>query len=205
MRTLHWAARLVPTMIAIGVASPRAQGQAITSTAMAAVRAWARRRSVANPSQAKKVTRLIPMTTGTKTPAMRSTKRPMGGLLICAVLTMRMIRAKVVSSPSRVTRRTKAPDRFMVPPVTMSPICRATASGSPVSIDSSMVVRPSTISPSIGTFSPGLTRTRSLMRNSETGISTWPAARSTQAVRARRPTRAPIASLVVRLALVSRA
>ena len=55
--------------------------------------------------------------------------KPMGGLLICAFLTMRMMRAKVVSSPSRLTLSTKTPERLMVPPVTLSPTSRLTAKG----------------------------------------------------------------------------
>ncbi len=91
----------------------------------------------------------------------------------------------------------------MVPPVTASPSLRATASAAPpVSMDSSMVVRPS-VTPSMGTFSPGRTRRRSPTRNSDTGISDWPAERTTRAVVARRPISALIASLVVRLARVS--
>ena len=205
MSTLAWAARLVPTMMAIGVARPRAQGQAMTSTAMAVVRAKASRGSGPMNSHQANEAAAMRITIGTNTPAIRSTSRPMGGLDIWAERTMRMMRASVVSSPSRLTRRTKAPERFMVPPVTASPSSRATASGSPVSMDSSMVVRPSVITPSMGTFSPGRTRTRSPTRNSDTGISAWPAARTTRAVVARRPISALIASLVVRLARVSRA
>ena len=205
MSTLAWAARLVPTIMAIGVARPSAQGQAMTSTAMAVVRAKASRGSGPMNSQKANVVAAMTITIGTNTLAIRSTSRPMGGLLIWAERTMRMMRASVVSSPNRLTRRTKAPERFMVPPVTVSPTSRATDSGSPVSMDSSMVVRPSVITPSMGTFSPGRTRTRSPTRSRDTGMVTWPADRETWAVVARRPMRALIASLVVRLARVSRA
>jgi hypothetical protein len=49
----------------------------------------------------------------------------------------------------------------MVAPITLSPARLVTGNGSPVSIDSSSELVPSTTTPSTGTFSPGRTRSRS--------------------------------------------
>jgi hypothetical protein len=48
-----------------------------------------------------------------------------------------------------------------VPAITFAPISFSTGMDSPVTVDSSIAVRPSTITPSTGTESPGLTRKRS--------------------------------------------
>ena len=76
----------VPTITAVGVASPNAHGHAMTSTAT--------NRSIAgvNPSptqshHARNVTKAIPMTTGTNTLATASAMRWMGALLCCVACT----------------------------------------------------------------------------------------------------------------------
>ena len=61
-----WAPRPVPTISAVGVARPSAHGQAMISTATAAVNAYAALSPV--PSQNPSVATAMPMTTGTKTP-----------------------------------------------------------------------------------------------------------------------------------------
>ena len=66
------AARPTPTVTAIGVASPRAQGQAIISTETAAVSACKSRGSEPKIIQATKVTRAKTSTIGTKMAATRS-------------------------------------------------------------------------------------------------------------------------------------
>ena len=66
------AALPIPTINAMGVASPRVQGQAIMMTATAAVRAWKERGSGPAIIQTTKVTMLIPITIGTKMEATRS-------------------------------------------------------------------------------------------------------------------------------------
>ena len=58
------AALPVPTMIAVGVARPRAQGQAMISTAIVAVSAWKAGRP--EDSQPTKVSAASTSTTGTK-------------------------------------------------------------------------------------------------------------------------------------------
>ena len=62
-----------------------------------------------------------------------------------------------MSLPTFVARKRKAPVWLIVAPMTVSPASFVTGSDSPVTIDSSMVERPSTISPSTGIFSPGRT------------------------------------------------
>ena len=48
--------------------------------------------------------------------------------------------------------------KLSVPPITFEPVCLVTGIDSPVTIDLSRAERPSTTSPSTGTFSPGRTR-----------------------------------------------
>ena len=71
------------------------------------------------------------------------------------------MRESVESEPTRSARTAKDPVAFNVPPVTASPGSLSTGRASPVSIDSSISERPSTTTPSTGTFSPGRTITRS--------------------------------------------
>ena len=85
----------------------------------------------------------------------------MGARLRCACATICTICASTVSRPTLSARMTKPPDWFMVPPITLSPTLLVTGMDSPVTIDSSMALRPSRISPSTGTRSPGRTRRRS--------------------------------------------
>ena len=65
----------VPTMIAMGVASPRAHGQATISTATAFTRACAKRGSGPAESHTTKVTMAATMTAGTKYEDTRSASR----------------------------------------------------------------------------------------------------------------------------------
>ena len=64
----------------------------------------------------------------------------------------------MVSLPTLVALKVKVPLVLMVEPTTLSPFFLVTGILSPVTIDSSIVVDPSTITPSTGIFSPGLTR-----------------------------------------------
>ena len=72
------APRPVPTMIAVGVASPSAHGQAMISTATAAVKANAGDSPV--PSQKPRVAAAKAITVGTNTAATRSARRCTGAL-----------------------------------------------------------------------------------------------------------------------------
>ena len=67
----------------------------------------------------------------------------------------------MVSRPTFRASMTSAPLWFMVPPMTFAPTSLVTGIDSPVTIDSSTALRPSTTAPSTGTFSPGRTRRRS--------------------------------------------
>jgi hypothetical protein len=91
-------------MIAVGVASPMAQGQAIKSTLTAATKA--KRSSGGGPrsSQPTKVSSATRRTMGTNTAAIRSARRWIGGLPAWASSTRRMIWASRVSAPTRVAR-----------------------------------------------------------------------------------------------------
>ena len=94
------AATPLPTITATGVANPSAQGQLITSTEIP--RAMAK--AIVSPtiSQPAKVNRLITSTAGTNTPDTLSAIRASGAFVAAASETVRMICARVVSSPTRV-------------------------------------------------------------------------------------------------------
>ncbi len=159
MRMPYSAPFPVPTMMATGVARPRAQGQEMTSTATAEVRACSTLWPVA--SQTTAVTMAIPMTTGTNTPATLSASLAMGAFEEAASSTSRIIWARVVFSPTRVARRVRTPDLLMEAEMTVSPGPLSTGMDSPVRADSSTVDSPSTTTPSTGTEPPGRTNTKS--------------------------------------------
>ena len=87
--------------------------------------------------------------------------RWIGARLRCASATMATIRASMVSEPILSARMTSEPVPFTVPPISRSPDCFATGMDSPVTIDSSTALPPSSTVPSTGTPSPGRTRSRS--------------------------------------------
>ncbi len=188
------APRPVPTMIETGVASPIAQGQAMMRTATAATSAGPSAGAGAKASQSAKVSAASAMTAGTNHIVTRSTIACIGSLPPCAASTIAAMRASVVSAPMAETRKAKAPAPFTAPPVTLAPSPFSTGTGSPVSIDSSMKLPPSTISPSAGMRSPGRTSTMSPRRRAESGISRAFAPRRTRAVSGRRAKSRRIAS-----------
>ena len=110
------------------------------------------------------------ITAGTKTADTLSAMRAMGALVAAASLTMLIIWAKVVSSPTRRARARMKPLVFMVAALTRSPGFLSTGTDSPVRADSSTAVSPSMISPSTGTDSPGFTRKMSPLATSSTGM-----------------------------------
>ena len=146
-------------MIAVGVARPRAHGQAMISTATAAVNATAGSSPV--PSQKPSAPTAMVMTIGTNTAEMRSASRCTGALPLWASWTSRAIWASLVSPPTCVARTTSRPPALTVAPVTASPGPTSTGTGSPVSNDASIADEPSSITPSVATFSPGRTTKRS--------------------------------------------
>ena len=149
------APRPVPTKIAVGVASPSAHGQAMISTATAAVNAWATPwPTMRCPAS---VTSATSTTTGTKTCEILSTSRSTGALPACASRTSLPICASVVSAPTRVASTTRRPEVFSVAPVTAEPSVTSTGTDSPVSMDSSTAECPETTRPSVAIFSPGRT------------------------------------------------
>ncbi len=177
IRMPSWAPRPVPTMRAVGVARPSAHGQAMISTATAAVNAAAV--SPVTASHAPKVATAISSTTGTKIPEIRSASRCTSALPFCASSTSRAIRASWVSAPTRLAATTSRPPAFTVAPVTVSPGATSTGTDSPVSIDASTAETPSTTVPSVAIFSPGRTTKRSPTANSATGSRTSRPFRST--------------------------
>ena len=133
-------------MMAVGVASPMAHGQAITRTLTAATKAWLkawigadattrRRRSAAGDAK---------MTIGTKTPAMRSATRWIGGLPACASSTMTddLCENGVAADPhqSRKTKGTGLVDRRRRRPRRRSVF--STGIDSPVIMLSSTIAHP---------------------------------------------------------------
>ena len=90
----------VPTMIAVGVASPRAQGQEITKTEMPMDNANSKPYPANN--QTTIAASAIVITTGTNTPLTLSASFAIGALELVASSTNRTIWARVVSSPTLV-------------------------------------------------------------------------------------------------------
>ncbi len=191
-------------MIAVGVASPSAHGQAMIRTATKF--SMANRNAGCGPTahQTANVSTAIPITVGTKMPATRSASRWMGALEPCASSTSRMIWARTVSFPTLVASNRNMPVLFSVAPITGSPGRFSTGMLSPVSMDSSTAEAPSRTTPSTGIFSPGRTTTRSPIRTSSTGMSASAPSRTTRAVFAWRPISRFIASDVRPLATDSR-
>ena len=120
------APRPVPVIVAIGVARPSAQGQAMIRTATAASMAWAV--SPANSDQPMKVTIEIPITVGTNTAETRSARRCMSDLPDWASSTSRTIWASAVSPPTAVARMVSTPEVFRVAPATVDPSVFSTGS-----------------------------------------------------------------------------
>ena len=163
-----WAPRPVPTISATGVARPSAHGQAMISTATAAVNANVALSPV--PSQKPSVATVSAITIGTNTPATRSASRWTGALPVCAAVTSRAIWASAVSAPTLVARTTSRPPALTVAPATSAPGPTSTGTDSPVSRLMSTAERPSSTTPSVATFSPGRTRKSSPTVSCSTAI-----------------------------------
>ena len=113
------------------------------------------------------------------------------------------MRESTDSAPTAVTSITTRPSPFTLPPVTRDPTCLGTGSDSPVSMDSSTWVLPSSTRPSAGKRSPGRTDKRSRTINSATGTSSSPKTPITCARSGRKACSARMAAVVCTLALVS--
>ena len=96
------AAAPVPATRAVGVASPSAHGQAMTSTAMPATSAGSSPDPVSH--QIANVRAAIPTTTGTNTALILSTRRCTGAFRICASSTSATMRASRLSLAAAVVR-----------------------------------------------------------------------------------------------------
>ena len=177
----------VPTIIAVGVAKPNAQGQAITIIDIKIIRANIKGgvgRLTYSPKihQPKKEKVATPITKGTKILETLSTKRCIGAFDPCASITRWTIFDRTESLPKCVARILNAPVLFKEPPITISSGFLSTGTLSPLIIDSSMDEAPLMIIPSTGIFSPGLTVMISPCTTSITGISISTLSRSTLAV-----------------------
>ena len=149
------------------MASPSAHGQAMMSTATAAVKAKVALSPV--PSQKASVATDSAMTTGTKTPEIRSARRWTGALPVWASSTSRAIWARAVSAPILVARMTRRPPALTVAPATSEPSETSTGIDSPVSMLMSTADVPCSTTPSVATFSPGRTTKRSPIASCSTG------------------------------------
>ena len=158
----------VPTIIAVGVASPNAQGHAITNTDINIVN----ENIIDSPATSHATADIIakPITIGTKYAEITSANFAIGAFDPWASSTNLTIWAKAVSFPTLVALYFINPVLFILAPITLLPISFSTGMLSPVSIDSSIDVLPSITSPSTGNFSPGFTKTISPATTSSIGI-----------------------------------
>ena len=185
------------------MARPSAHGQAMISTATAAVKAKAT--SSPLPIQKPSVARAMPKTTGTKTPETRSASRWTGALPDWASVTSLAICASAVSAPTRVARTTSRPPALIDAPATSSPGCFSTGTDSPVSSDWSTADVPVSTTPSVAIFSPGRTTNRSPTASCSTGTRcSVPSASSTETSLAPSSSSAVRAAPALRLARASK-
>ncbi len=185
-------------MIEMGVASPSAHGQAMISTAIALRTPYAMRGSGPIVAHTAKVTTATATTEGTKKADTRSATFWTGARLRWASATDWTMRASSVSAPTRSACITSDPVPLIVAPTTRDPETFSAGMGSPVTIDSSTALWPSSTRPSTAIFSPGRTRSRSPTMTWSSGTSSSvPSDRSLRAVFGANPSRARIAELVL--------
>ncbi len=99
----------------------------------------------------------IPITVGTKMPAILSTSFCTGALLPCASCTILMMWASMVSLPTFTALNRKLPFWLIVPANTFSFSFFNTGTGSPLNMLSSTYELPDMTMPSTAIFSPGFT------------------------------------------------
>ena len=140
---------------------PSAHGQAMISTATAAVKA-------AVADRADRRSQATSVSSGERDDDRDEDRRRPGrpaaapsALPLWASSTSRAIWASWVSAPTRVARTTSRPPTLTVAPTTSSPGPTSTGTDSPVSIDASTADVPATTTPSVAIFSPGRTTKRS--------------------------------------------
>ena len=143
--------------MAAGVASPRAQGQLITSTDRAKLRLSSMFLLII--IQIIKVISEMPITVKTKYLEILSANLSTGIFSLLAFLVRLIILERTVVLALLVTCTLIVPKVLMAPPITSSPTALFTGKDSPVIIDSSIDELPFMITPSLGTDSPGLMMT----------------------------------------------
>ena len=155
------AARSVAMETTSGIARPRACGQAMTSTVMVRTTASS---GLPATDHTRAVMAAAPRANQKSHAAARSAMRWARDDELWAAATRRWMPASAVSSPVAVTSTRRPESVATVPAVTRSPAVRGTVRDSPVTIDSSISARPSTMTPSAGTLPPGRTTTTSPSR-----------------------------------------
>ena len=168
MRMPRREARPEPTSRAVGVARPRAHGQATTNTVIALASAISS--GLPRASLVAKAMAAIAMTAGTKTAETLSARRWTGAFPVCASVRSLPILARVVSSPTRTARTVRAPKVLTAPPVSLLPGPTSTGMDSPVRREASTADSPSTTNPSVAAVSPGRTRNSSPTSSSAASI-----------------------------------
>ena len=124
------APRPIPTISAVGVASPSAHGQAITSTAMPVANACCG--GAPDSSQPAATTAATAITDGTNQVMTRSTVCWIRALRSCACSATAAIWASCVRAPTAVAVITSRPSVLIVPPITASPGRTTFGNDSPV-------------------------------------------------------------------------
>ncbi len=119
-------------MIDVGVARPMAHGQAMISTATPETSAKLSAGSGPNMSQTKTVSAATAITAGTNQAVILSTKPWIGSFAPWACSTIWMIWANMVSAPTLVALKVRAPVPLTVAPTTSAPSDFSTGTGSPV-------------------------------------------------------------------------
>jgi len=166
------AARPTPTIMAVGVARPKAHGQAMANTVTMEISPCEKPLAGSSTSQVIRVSRATSITAGTNIPATLSTRCCTGALLFCALSTVAMILPSTDSDPTCSAINLKLPRWFIVPAHALSPTFLTTGIDSPEMVLSSTTLWPSTTLPSTGTLLPGFTSTTSpfLIRDSGTSL-----------------------------------
>ena len=103
---------------------------------------------------------------------MRSARRAIGAFVLCASMTIEVMRAYSVSRPTRVARTIRRPFVFTELPITRSPGPTVSGNDSPVMSELSTELLPETITPSVATRSPGATTNSSPISKFSTGMTT---------------------------------
>ena len=169
IRIPFFAALPIPTITAVGVANPIAQGHEITKIAIDL-----RTISLDETSNIKtpimNERRAIPITSGTKTALTLSPIFCISGLSFWASFTNWIIWDNTVLLPVLVTFILMLPSDIMVPPITSSPSTLLTPIVSPLIIDSSIKQSPLITIPSVGIISPWLIISKSFTLTSAKGI-----------------------------------